>query len=66
MYVFQYTHTSRTETNGHISYYFPTLSLPQNVLHLLSYSFKVGIPNILGFPIETNRSLGLDYFILVN
>lgn len=52
MYVFQYTHTSRTETGWHISYYFPTLSLPQNVLHLLSYNFKVGIRTILGFPMN--------------
>lgn len=32
----------------------------------LSYSFKVGIRNALGFPLKINRNLTLDYFILVS
>lgn len=59
-------HTPAQLNSWHTTYYFPTLLLPLSVVHLLGYNLKVGIPNILGFPTEINRSLALDCFILIS
>lgn len=65
-YIFQFAHISTTETSWHSTYYFPTLLFLTNMVRLLGYNFKVGIVNNFGFPIEINRSLGLDCFILIS